>query len=96
MCVAGSSPPEVTDIGLAEFVFAIVRQTLTDEFGLWDIVPEPAARRFVVLLGSKDGSPEPDAFERVRLTSVDTTTMPWTKMDYFPIGDPANEPAEPQ
>jgi len=91
-----ATAPEGTNIGLAEFALAVVRQTLTDQFGIWDVEPEPGARQFVVLLGSLDGSPAPETFERVRLTTVDTTVMPWALMEHFPIGDPANDPPDPE
>jgi len=87
-----TTAPAGTNVGVLDFVLAIVRQNLIDQFGLWEIVAEPAARQFVVLLGSLDGTPTPGTFERVRLTYVDTTSQPWSLFEHFPIGDPANDP----
>ncbi|MHC4956433.1 MAG: DUF4397 domain-containing protein [Planctomycetota bacterium] len=84
-----TTEPTGTDIGILSFFLAIVRQADTEEFGIWDVEPEPEARDFVVLLGSKDATPEPpESIEHVRLIFVDTTMQPWSTETQDPLPVP--------
>lgn len=83
--VGGTPEPIGVDVGVAEFVLEIARETDLSQFGLWAVDPADGGREFVVFLGSITGTPLPDTPADPRLVFVDTNVQPWVAVELFPL-----------